>query len=198
MFSRVITRGDKQYRIDARLEEVGTKIGIDFVAGCRKKAQEGWGEWEKITLKGEIDLKENCIRIFDGDRKIAEISLDTEVPESEDLDENDVDIEQENTTIGELISDSFEDAYGSDPAELIIQGIPVDPFLGCLIKSCISTVTGETIRCLNKIKKEFENIREQWREVAGILADCLKKRGKKMLWSFCVRTGICIVTFGTI
>ena len=86
---------------------------------------------------------------------------------------------------------SFESALGTSGVEEIIHLFPADPFLGCIVKSAVSTVVGQTIRCWRTTPREAP-VTQRVRDIGG----CLREYGLRMALTFMYRAGRCALLAG--
>ncbi len=183
MFYKIITHGTRQYKIEATLDDaalMNDEASIDIVASVRRKFDNRWGEWEDSNISLKVNPREQVVEIHHDGKLIGKISLNSKVPEAEDFEGNDLDIEAEDQAL--------EEAFEYVALEEIIQALPVpDPILGCLIKGAVSTVVGQTIRCWRNAREYEENFAQLARNIGG----CLREYGIRMAITFAYRAGKC-------
>lgn len=187
LFDRTITRRDREYRITADLDDkalMDNDLTVVLSASYRERKQGEWSEWQTIRLTIRTDFEKRAIEVLDGDRVIARVPLDSEVPESVESEGNDLDVEGEGESLRPHIDAGI--------WEGIIQDVPVDMFFGCIIKGAVSTLVGQIIRCCNRVEAKTDRLREY----IGEIASCLKEHGLKMAFTFVCRAGRCMVLAG--
>ena len=71
---------------------------------------------------------------------------------------------------------------------------PIDPLLGCLLRSAAGTLAGQVIRCWYAVDEAEDRIRQKLERIVG----CLSENKWRMALRFLVRSGKCIVTAGAL
>ena len=161
---------------------------------------------ESVELTLEADLNAGFLVVRHEDQEIARLPLDQDLP----TDEADLNPYEEDTLVwgtaetprayAERVAelrDAIPDVeyMDSSAAELIIQAIPVDPLLGCLLKSGVSTVIGQLIRCWRGTA-EVQDAGIQMEGRIRALADCVMGHAREMGFRFMFRAGKCVFFAG--
>ena len=203
-FDKILTRDGKQYKIEFGFDDKALAKDLDkgkfevsaSVRNLPANPNNTQGGWDKITIDVEIMWETQTIEFSHKGKKIGEVSLKIDLPDCKD-DASDLDVPVEDSILEPHL------------AEMGIQAIPTDPFLGCLLKGALSTITGQLIRCYRQDKKmlldeakktplEKEMRREKPMEQSRVkrMYACLKKHGAGMLFTFLIRSGRCMVMLG--
>jgi hypothetical protein len=190
LVKRQIRRGSTEYRIEISLDYealLQSEIHTSVTGAVRRVGDE---KWDEVTYDIDVDLKAKQVVVKYGDKTVATFPLGLSLPESPDPDGEDIDIEVDDG----IIDGAIQVAHSLDlsVAEHLLQALPVpDPFLGCLLKSAITTTVGQIIRCWNSQK-----IRKPLKYLASQMAECLGAHKWAMFATFMARSGRCMVFCG--
>ncbi len=177
LFRHTIRKDDRDYRVEFSFDDeaiMNNSAGFEIKAGTKNPASDMWTD---ITLHGEVRLAEELLVLSHEGREIARVSLNLPLHDLADAAGFDIDIDH---------SDMIDRAIGSLGLEGIIQLIPTDPFLGCIIKGAASTAIGQVIRCWhpNRNTRPFTDL-------ARRIGSCLRDHATRMLFTFIYRAGRC-------
>lgn len=183
LFERTISHAGREYRIiadfdDALLMEDTFRIAVR--AAVRTPPDEGWQE---ETVEIAVNLRLSYAQVLIRGQEIATVPLDLPLDDVSDFSGNGLDIPKDDVTI--------EDALGASGVERLIHLVPADPFLGCIVKSAVSTLIGQTIRCWRSVPRS-----ESFRQMIGDTGSCLREYGLRMTMVFMYRAGRCAVLGG--
>ena len=186
IFQRQIVYSGRLYKIsfDFDDEAIMENCGTFRITGSSKKQADESANWDSVSLDGLINFEERTITISKSEETIAVISLDTELPDSDDFYGEANDFEAE----GEVINS----AIGETSVEHLIELVPTDPFFGCLIRGALSTAVGQIIRCYNRVRSNASSVERLLTNIGG----CLKEHSLKMTFTFLWRSGKCVITAG--
>ena len=162
------------------------RLEVDVVG---RRRPQGERRWDEVALTLRVDFERNDLVVSHGDRELGRITLDRdlrgEFPDDQDI---------------EVLNEAFEPAEGGTEAageavaqtlEEAIQAIPVpDPLVGCLLKSGVSAVAGQIIRCANRTSGEEtipRRVRATLRCLGFSIGAILGVTARRTLW--CMMTG---------
>lgn len=166
---------------------VEDRLEVDVVG---RRRPQGEGRWEEVAVTLRVDFETNHLVVLFRGEELGRISLDTalhgEYPEDDDI---------------EALNRSFRprepqvEAGGipvADTIEAAIQGVPVpDPIVGCLLKSGVSAVAGQIVRCA-QATQHVETLRGRVRATLH----CLGWNLGSILGTAARRTFWCMVSLG--
>ena len=143
----------------------------------------GAAGWERVTATLQYDIPQNRIAVSIAGTEIGYIDIAgiTWLPEAF--------IEE----AWQQLSNAFTATAVGRSIEECIQRLPVplDPVFGCLLKAGISTVAGQSVRCIGETK----GVEVLWRRVREIFK-CLGHSAPTMLLTAARRTFVCMIMLG--
>lgn len=162
-------------------------------------------EKQEVVLRVEVHIKDEKIHIIEDKDNIEIVVLSLNCNLSGEYpDGSDVDPKVEETEIfsaGELVSgykkaikSELEDDIKVHTVEFVIQAIPTDPFLGCIIKSATSTLVGQVIRCWEGKGQDiiYKSLVDRGRNIP----ECVGKHARRLGLVFMYRIGRCFFSIG--
>ncbi len=188
--ARILSRefddwNDRRYRVEINLDEEGfdplqSQYVIEVDATVHDPAT---GINDTVGGTVTIDVERNLVIV-----KIGELEREFPLVDRYDprLAEDDGDVRDE-SDVPDGLPGFMEEAIQSLP-------IPVDPLLGCVLKSGISATVGQVIRCNNEyvlLKKDHT-----MRERLTLMFECLRENSGKIMRRAFFRTLKCWVTLG--
>ncbi len=183
-----IRRGKHEYKIEIALDHdalLENQLRTSVTGAVRRIGDE---EWDEVTYDIEVDFKTEMLLVKYGGETVATVPLGLSLADSIEPGGEDIDVEADD----DVISGALETIGGTDLAEHILQALPVpDPFLGCLLKSAISTTVGQIVRCWNA-----QQTKRPLKYVVRQMAECLGAHKWGMVATFLVRSGRCMVFCG--
>lgn len=129
------------------------------------------------------DFARSVVEVVVKGQVIATVPLELPLDDVVDFLGNDIDVLADDGVIEHAIG-----AYG---IEELIHLIPTDPFLGCIVKSAVSTTIGQIIRCWRTAPKG-----DSISQLARDIGSCLPEYGLRMAFTFLYRAGRCAVLVG--
>lgn len=180
--------GSREYKVSLDFKDneiVNSSLAIGVIAKQRPiNSNEAWEDVEVIV---KVDFEENCIILSNGESQLGKISLDIDI--SDDWDDPDADWKIINNS---LIRDAAQPQITLETAlENSIQAIPVDPVIGCILKSGISAVVGQVIRC-ERMHRDIRNTRQK----VLSMVRCMVNQSISILSVSTVRAFRCAIFFG--
>lgn len=183
LFERTIPHGDREYRVAADLDDAAIMedtLRIAIEAAVRQLPN---GEWFTESVELLVSLRESSVQVLLHGKSIATVRLNLPIDDVSDFLGNGLDILKD----GRLI----ENEIGSAGIEDLIHMIPADPLFGCIVKSTVSTLIGQTIRCWQSTSNA-SSLRNRVRDIGG----CLREHGVRMALTFMYRAGRCAALAG--
>lgn len=183
LFEQTIRHGDTEYHVAADLDDaaiVDGSLSVTVKARVRSLPE---GPWFDVEVELSADFSNLLVEVKVGDRVIATVPLHLPLAKAANAVLNDIDILADAGVIEHAIG-----AYG---IETLIHIIPTDPFLGCLIKSAVSTTIGQIIRCWGSTEKGLPISR-----LANSIGGCLRDYSVRMALTFMYRAGRCSILLG--
>lgn len=175
--SHRITSGDHEYELDIDLKDAAimqNRVEFEVAARRRHLREDAW-EQESVTLR--FDFEERVAQVLYRGEEIGRIDL-SRIDLPEDMP-------------AEAAWSMIADAWDGSPIEQMIQMIPGDPVVGCLLKAGISTTVGQTIRCYGQAAGA-RSFRERIKETLR----CLGQNTIRMILTATARTLRCMVLLG--
>ena len=183
LFERLIRHRSTEYRVAADLDDAAIVRGalrVTVLAAVRSLPD---GPWLEETLDLVVDLTRSVVEVVVNGAVIATVPFTLPLADSVDFLGNDIDVVLDDGVI--------EHALGAHGIEALIHLMPADPFIGCLVKSAVSTAIGQIIRCWRSARKGGP-IAELARDIGG----CLREHSLRMALTFLYRAGRCAVLVG--
>ena len=197
MFGEVIRHGNRQYRIESLVDDAAIE---DFRAGIvirgsvrtclnpgAPAGREEWSDWESVDILAQVDAEAREIVFTYKDQLLARVPIDRFVPDMRGEAVPDIALAADDALLGA--------DFHAELAENIISRMPpIDPLLGCLLRSAAGTLAGQVIRCWYAVDEAEDRIRQKLERTLG----CLRENKWRMALRFLVRSGKCIVTAGAL
>jgi hypothetical protein len=175
--SHRITSGDYEYELDIDLKDAAimqNQAEFEVAARRRHRREREWQE-ESVTLR--FDLAEGVAQVLYRDEEVGRIDL------------SQIDIPED--TPAEIAWEMIAEAWEGSLIEEVIQSIPTDPVVGCLLKAGISTTVGQTIRCYRQAV-DVPSLSGRIRQTLL----CLGDNTLRMIMTATARTLRCVVLAG--
>ena len=183
LFERLIRHRGTEYRIVADLDDAAIGDGalrVTIQASVRSLPD---GPWLEEALDLVVDLTRSLVEVVVKGRVIATVPFTLPLADSADFLGNDIDV---------IVDDGvIEHAMGAHGIEALIHLIPADPFIGCIVKSAVSTAIGQIIRCWRSAPKGGP-----MSQLTHDIGSCLREHGLRMALTFLYRAGRCAVLVG--
>lgn len=197
MFGEIIRHGNKQYRIQSLVDDAAIedfRAGIVIRGSVREclnpgapAGQEEWSDWDSVDILAQVDAEAREIVFTYNDQQLARVPIDRFVPDMRGEAIPDIDLAADDALLGA-------DFYAELAENIISKMPPIDPLLGCLLRSAAGTLAGQVIRCWYAVDEAEDRIRQKLERTLG----CLSENKWRMAFRFLVRSGKCIVTAGAL
>lgn len=182
-FERTVRQGNREYRIAADLDDaaiVDDALRIAIQAAVRDVPD---GNWVEESVELVVSVRLSNVQVSVHGQVVATVPLNLPLDDVTDFLGNGLDILKDDGLI--------EHAIGPAGIEQLIHLIPADPLFGCIVKSAVSTVVGQTIRCW-RASSNAKAFRDRIRDIGS----CLREYGLRMALTFMYRAGRCAVLAG--
>ncbi|HEV7680920.1 MAG TPA: hypothetical protein VGO68_02270 [Pyrinomonadaceae bacterium] len=183
LFERTIRHGNTEYYVGTDLDDAAIVDGSLRVSVQARVRRFPEGPWLEAKVDLVADFSNSLVEVRIDDRVIATVPLHLPLEEAADAVLNEIDI----------LADAgmIERAIGTYGIEELIHIIPTDPFLGCLIKSAVSTTIGQVIRCWGSTERGLS-----FSSMAKSIGACLREHSLRMAFTFIYRAGRCSILLG--
>ena len=176
LFRHSIKTAEAEYRLIASnpfLDDRGLHVRV---RGSFRRLPDG--RWERVEVGVRLDLVEAKVELLVDGEPIGSIPLESIADEAAQVAED-----VAGAFLGEKVAEEL--------AAELIQRIPTDPFVGCLIKSAVSTLVSKILGCWAATPHD-----QPITQIARAIAGCLRQFGWRIIGVFLRRLGPCMATLG--